>query len=250
MHYKYAVAQDDYSDFASGRVLRSLPGYPAFPVRLASEVFQRCIAHRQEIYGVSTPCTLYDPCCGAGYLVSVLGYLHREHIRAILASDIDEKAAALAERNLSLLDREGLERRMGELSAMLAEYGKESHREALQSAERFRGKLPALGESSALQIRAFQADATNRDEISARVEGKSVDIVLTDVPHGLHSRWHGAGEVMSPLTSLLDALRDVLSSSSIVAIASDKGQKPAHERFRRVEHFQAGKRRVVILRPV
>jgi len=42
----------------------------------------------------------------------------------------------------------------------------------------------------------------------------------------------------------------VLSGSSIVAIASDKGQKVSHDHYQRVEQFQIGKRRVVILRPV
>jgi hypothetical protein len=49
---------------------------------------------------------------------------------------------------------------------------------------------------------------------------------------------------------MLDALLNVVSSSSIVAIASDKRQKALHERYQRIEQFQAGKRRVTILRPV
>ena len=48
MQYKFAKEQPDYSDLASGRVFYSLPGHPAFPVRLASEVFQRCLAHRED----------------------------------------------------------------------------------------------------------------------------------------------------------------------------------------------------------
>src|SRR5512134_399203 len=103
MQYKYEKTQIDYSDLASGRVFYSLPGHPAFPVRLASEIFQRCVAHRKSIYAVSEPCTLYDPCCGAAYHLSVLGYLHGEHIRKIIASDVDEKAIDLANRNLGLL---------------------------------------------------------------------------------------------------------------------------------------------------
>src|SRR5215211_6457770 len=102
MQYKYAKEQQNYSDFSSGRVFYSLPGHPAFPVRLASEIFQRCLAHRKTTYQVSTPCTLYDPCCGAAYHLSILAYLHWGHIREVIASDIDEKAVALAERNLRL----------------------------------------------------------------------------------------------------------------------------------------------------
>src|SRR5512134_3306336 len=103
MQYKYEKTQIDYSDLASGRVFHSLPGHPAFPVRLASEIFQRCIAHREAIYQVSSRCVLYDPCCGAAYHISVLAYLHRETIQEVIASDIEEKAVALAKRNLDLV---------------------------------------------------------------------------------------------------------------------------------------------------
>src|SRR5215216_6396625 len=123
MQYKYAKEQLDYSDFSSGRVFYSLPGHPAFPVRLASEIFQRCLAQRKTLYQVSTPCALYDPCCGAAYHLSVLSYLHREHIREVIASDIDAKAVALAGRNLGLLYMDGLEKRIHELSDMLKTYG-------------------------------------------------------------------------------------------------------------------------------
>ena len=103
MKYKYVIAQQDYSDFSSGRVFYSLSGHPAFPVRLASEVFQRCVVSRKTIYENETPCTLYDPCCGVAYNLSVLAHLHREYIQELIGSDIDKKAIALAKRNLQLV---------------------------------------------------------------------------------------------------------------------------------------------------
>src|SRR4026208_241808 len=130
MPYKYEKALLDYSDLASGRVFYSSPGYPAFPVRLASEIFQHCIAHRATIYKNATRCTLYDPCCGAAYHLSVLGYLHRKHIREIIGSDIDEKAVALAKRNLGLLSVAGLDQRIDEITTMLEQYHKDSHKDA------------------------------------------------------------------------------------------------------------------------
>jgi 23S rRNA (guanine2535-N1)-methyltransferase len=118
MQYKYATEQLDYSDFASGRVFYSLPGHPAFPVRLASEIFQRCVAIRKTIYTNSKPCTLYDPCCGTAYHLSVLAYLHRAHIQEVIGSDIAEKAVALASQNLGLLDVAGLDKRISEISTI------------------------------------------------------------------------------------------------------------------------------------
>jgi 16S rRNA G966 N2-methylase RsmD len=250
MQYKYAREQQDYSDLSNGRVFYSLPGHPAFPVRLASEIFQRCLGHREAIHKTSMPCTLYDPCCGLAYHLSVLAYLHGESIREVIGSDIDEKAVELAGRNLSLLHNTGLDRRIHELLELFEQYEKESHREALQSAFLLREKLSGFPNS--LATRVFRASATDRDEISKQIKPHSVDIVFTDVPYGRHSQWRQAElpEGSNPLTSMLNVLLDVLSLSSIVAIASDKGQKVVHERFQRIEHFQVGKRRVVILKPI
>ncbi len=250
MQYKYAKEQADYSNLSSGRVFYSLPGHPAFPVRMASEIFQRCIAHRATIYQNSTPCTLYDPCCGAAYHLSVLAYLHGEHIRKIIASDIDERAVALARRNLGLLSTAGLDQRISEISRLFEQYGKDSHKDALRSAYTLKENISTL--NPPLGTRVFQASATNGKEISSNIQPKSVDLVFSDVPYGQHSRWHDSdfNKVLDPLRSMLDALLGILSTSSIVVIVSDKRQKVSHQSYQGVEHFQVGKRRVGILRPI
>lgn len=223
-------------------------GHPAFPVRLASEIFQRCIAAREAIYQESRPCTLFDPCCGAAYHLSMLAYLHGRHIREIIASDIDEGAVALAERNLGLLSAAGLDRRIHEITDMIQRYGKDSHKDALESARRIKDHLS--GRNYAIKTRVFQADATDRQTILEKISPRLVDVIFTDVPYGLHSQWQGSGERSNPVQSMLEAFFDILSPSSIVAITSDKQQKAVHEKYQRVEQFQIGKRRVVLLRPV
>ena len=252
MQYKYAKEQQDYSDFTSGRVFYSLPGAPAFPVRLASEIFQRCVAHRETIYKASTPCTLYDPCCGTAYHLSVLAYLHAEHIQEIIGSDIDGKAVALAQRNLGLLSMNGLDQRIREISKMFEEYGKDSHQAALKSAYTLKKKLSASTENHPVATRVFQASAADSQKISSNIKQKSVDLIFTDVPYGQHSHWRDSdfNKVVDPLGSMLEALLGILSPSSVVAIVSDKQQKVLHEGYQRIEKFQVGKRRVVILKPV
>jgi tRNA G10 N-methylase Trm11 len=251
MQYKYAKEQQDYSDFSSGRVFYGVPGHPAFPVRLASEIFQRCMAHRAAIYNDPGPCTLYDPCCGAAYHLSVLGFLHREQIREIIASDIDEAALAGARRNLGLLHQDGLDKRIHELSALLEQYGKDSHRDALQSALALKANFLSRRENWSVATKVFQANATDGKAISGHIQPQSVDILFTDVPYGRHSQWRETdlNPLSTPLRGMLDALRDIISTSSILAIASDKQQKVSHERYQRIEQFQVGKRRVVILKP-
>lgn len=46
---------------------------------------------------------------------------------------------------------------------------------------------------------------------------------------------------------MLDGLLELLAPDGLVVIASDKGQKAMHEKYQRLDHFQVGKRRVVIL---
>jgi tRNA G10 N-methylase Trm11 len=251
MQYKYA-AEQDYSDFSSGRVFYSLPGHPAFPVRLASEIFQRCLTHRERIYGVPPSVTLYDPCCGAGYHLSVLAYLHGEHIREVIGSDIDAKAIAVARRNLGLLQIEGLDQRTNEITEMFEKYGKDSHQDALRSASVLQKRLSALTADHSLKTRVFQANATDGREISNHIKPSSVDLVFTDVPYGEHSQWREVdyNDALTALDSMLEALLGILSSSGIVAIVSNKQQKVSHPSYERLEKFQVGKRRIMILRPV
>jgi len=247
--YQYAQERPDYSDLASGRVFYGLPGNPAFPIRLASEVLQRCLAIRAAA-GSGGPVTLYDPCCGAAYHLSVLGYLHGPALRGIVASDVDDRAVEFARRNLALLSVEGLDRRIAELGEMCRRYGKESHAAALDSARSLRQRLVVLSAPHPMQVHAFQADALDREALSSQLQGLEVDVVFTVVPYGQHSQWQGPhARVRSPLWAMLDALQVVLMPTSLVAVVSDKQQKVAHDGYRRVQRSQIGKRQIVILRP-
>jgi hypothetical protein len=246
MPYLFATERHDDTDYAGGRVFYSLPGYPAFPVRLASEMFQRCLALR-EADGLTAPCALYDPCCGGAYHLATLVYFHGERIASIAASDIDAEALSLAQRNLELLTLPGLDRRIAALELLWADYGKPSHVEALASAERLRERLLALIERHFVPVTLFQADAMDETDITGVLGEGSVDVVLTDVPYNRLSMWQGDA-AFDPLWQMLEALRPVLAPGAVVAIASDKGQSPAHEAYRRADRFQIGKRRVVLLR--
>jgi 16S rRNA G966 N2-methylase RsmD len=174
--------------------------------------------------------------------------LHRKHIREVIASDINEKAMAVANRNLGLLHTTGIEQRINELDAMHKQYNKDSHKDALRSAHLIQSRLIHFDQEYPLITRTFQSGATDQDLRLRHIEPQSVDIVFTDVPYGQHSQWQGVDGTENPLWSMLDAITQTLSSSSIVAIASDKGQKVSHEHYQRIEHFQIGKRRVTILR--
>lgn len=252
MPYRFAVEGQDYSDYSSGRVFYGSPGRPAFPVRLASEIFQRCLAIRQA-NGLTDPVVLYDPCCGSAYHLSTLAYLHWQAISTIIASDIDEAILAVAARNLSLLTVDGLERRVEEIADMFARFGKPSHAAALDSARRFQQQLQERAKTHQVETRLFVADATNAQALSDNLAGQRIDVVICDVPYGRHSTWQQprsspAGSE-SPLWQVLDALRAVLSTDSIVAIAADKAQKSNHEQYQRRERFQIGKRQITLLQP-
>lgn len=249
MQYRYATERENYADLSSGRVFYNQPGHPAFPVRLASEIFQRCLAYRRAA-GLNTPCVMYDPCCGAAYHLGVLGYLHWSAISGIIASDVDAETTRFARQNLGLLSEAGIQRRMDEISAMIEQFGKDSHCQSLESAARLRQRIQALAQERALTTQVFQANATDGDELQKHLQGKQVDMVLSDVPYGQHSHWNdiaeGSGE--TPINRMLEALRRVLLPGGLAAIICDKSQKAIHPAFRRLEQFPAGKRRVVILK--
>jgi hypothetical protein len=261
MKYRFVRERENYEDYASGRVLLGMPGNPAFPVRLTSEVFQRCAAiHRAA--GGTGPFRLYDPCCGAAYHLAVIGYLHIGQVQRIVGSDIAPVALDLAGRNLAMLSVAGLERRMAELAAMRDAFGKRSHAAALASAQRLRERLFACPEDKRPQTRQFIADATEPAALVQALEEEEIDIVFTDVPYGWHSEWQTAespdpGREVSRATSgvafvglMLESLRGVISTRTTVAVAADKAQEIAHPAYERLQRIKIGKRQVAILRPL
>jgi len=246
MPYRFATDRQDYADYAGGKVFYSLPGYPAFPVRLASEMLQRCLAVR-EASGSPGRCTLYDPCCGGAYHLSTLVYLHWDAIETIIGSDIDEQALALAQRNFALLTLHGLDKRIAGIQLLLNTYNKPSHAEALESAQRLRTRLSNLTQTHRLQTHLFHADVMNTSALQKELDERKIDIILTDVPYGRHTAWKISDTDHTPGWQMLESLRSLLTPDAIVAVASDKRQKVAHQAYRRVDHFQIGKRRIVLL---
>ncbi len=236
MIYKYCEDQN-FEDFASGKVLIHRTGYPNFPVRLAQEIFCRCVQYLDDPGRVS----LYDPCCGGGYLVTTLGFLNYERIETIAASDISEEAVRLAGENLSLLHKSGIEQRIRQLNRLLSLHHKNSHMEALNSAEKLWNIVKNA--SHELKFDVFQADV-----LSSRAPDRQAfqaDIIFTDVPYGNLVQWQHDKEEN---VNLLDQLLPVTKENSVVAICSDKSQKFRSEHFQRVEKQAVGKRLFQIYR--
>ncbi|MBN1584274.1 MAG: hypothetical protein JXA89_26430 [Anaerolineae bacterium] len=249
MPYRFATERQQYTDYASGKVFYSPAGTPAFPVRLASEMLQRCttILRADSTAG---PWAIYDPCCGSAYLLSTLAFLHWDDIRELVGSDIDAHALSLAQANLALLTVEGMTRRIARIEEMLAAYGKQSHQDALQSAGRLQARLLKHLELHAIQTALFVGDVTDTQALEKGLQGKQIDVIISDVPYGQHSTWQVAEQITSnPAWHMLDALRSVIPLHTVLAIASDKAQKIAHQGYRRIERFRLGKRQVTILRP-
>jgi hypothetical protein len=248
--YRYALEKQDYSIFASGQVFYSLPGQPAFPVRLASEIFQRCV-HLQKPEDHKGPLTIFDPCCGGAYHLGVLAYLHWGQIGEIIASDVDAEALDIARRNLSLLTRSGLSLRKHEINLLYEKYGKASHLQTLQSMESMSSILETYLQDHPIKTRIFQADVMHATQVMDGLEGKNVDFVITDIPYGWHSQWQSdyPDRLMSPVDRMLDTLLELVPQTCIIAVAADKKQKITHQSFTRLDKFQIGRRRVVILTP-
>jgi len=249
MVYRFAQEAQDYSDLAAGAVFHSVPGHPAFPVRLTSEIFQRCVNILARD-GQVGPYSVYDPCCGEGYLLGTLALLHWQNIRAVYASDVETRALETAERNLSLLTPEGIGQRIEQIKTMIGQYDKPSHKAAYQSAQRIKARVEELQRHHLIAVHIF-----NNNIITGKLSDditEAVNVVITDIPYGSHSAWVGMAQDLpdEPSWYMLQSLLSVLSRQSVVAVASNKQQKIAHQRYQRVEHFQLGKRRVVILKPL
>lgn len=106
-------------------------------------------------------------------------------------------------QNLALLSREGLLRRRQRLEALFSAYGKPSHRDAVESAERLAARLPAVP----LPTRVFQADAC-APPCPQALELRA-DIVVTDIPYGRLTPWQG--EADDPLPAFAAQIRAAMA---------------------------------------
>jgi hypothetical protein len=243
-------SKKNYEDLASGRVLMSLPGASAFPVRLATDTFVQCAAYlnRRRPRGSFH---LYDPTCGCGYMATVLGFLHADSIRKISASDIDVDAVKLATKNLSLLNERGLAERERQLQQHLAAFGKASHVDALRSVAHIRDQF--LDRSRLVEVNVFKADALYAGAIQQGLAGEIPNIIFADVPYGRQSGWRSNQPHTADagyISRLLSSLSGLDLRNSIVAIATPKSENIGHASFRRIRLVRAPNRKVTLLEQV
>ena len=245
MPYRFEKDRPDYSLFAPGGAFSGQPGQPAFPVRLAGEVYQHC-ARLLAANGRPGPYHLYDPCCGGAYHLSVLGYLFPNAFAGISASDIDPASVDLAERNLSLLTKEGLARREAQIHALFEQYGKPSHAAALAQVDALRRLLGEWAQPPTLHT--FQADALQPEQIQAGLNGMRPDLVFSDIPYGWKSNWvvEDDADGATPVWRMLEALKPCLAPGALIAVAAGKDQMVRHEGYRQVKKIKIGLRQVVI----
>ncbi|MCK4981215.1 MAG: hypothetical protein KAS62_12515 [Candidatus Delongbacteria bacterium] len=238
MKYKYTVKEDN-SDLSSGRVLYSLPGASAFPIRLMSEIFQFCCDH----LGLKDKVIIYDPCCGSAYHLTALGFLHSDKINKIICSDINEEILNFAKKNLALLNLEGIDKRITEIGKMSAEFNKDSHKEALKSAKRLRNNIS----NNTIETKCFSQNILSADAIK-ELNNEHIDIIFADIPYENLESWQGTEAGSNEIEIMLDNLLKIVNPDSLVVIASTKKQIVEHGKYSRVKKMTIGKRKITILK--
>ncbi|WP_160680929.1 hypothetical protein [Clostridium sp. C8-1-8] len=242
MCYKFEIDNTNYQDYSSGRVLYNQHGTTAFPVRLASEIFQRCNKILRE-KGLHENYSIYDPCCGGTYLLTSIGFLHGKHISEIYASDINKNVITLAKKNLSLLSISGLNKRIEQIYAMIHDFGKDSHFEALESSSKLMNII--CNRNNMIKTECFVEDIT--DCYNENLSG--INIVISDLPYGNMVSWENNKNNNDSINKLLDNLLPKLSSNSVVALITKKKVPINHCSYIRLERFTIGKRQITILSP-
>lgn len=235
------MKKENYEDYSSGRVLYGAPKATNFPVSLTLEVYKRCSEYLSK-NGNSGPYTIYDPFCGVAYSLTVLGLLQGKNIKEIIASDVDKTMMEFTHKNLSLLTKKGIDNRIKELKKFIEDYNKNSHKEALISAE----KLKETSDKLSIRIEEFQHNILSSTSLPDFVN--KVDMVITDVPYGKLTDWVGLKEGENPVQMFLDKIKDRLNKDSVVAIVLNKKQEISYEGYIKLKSFKLGKRKVILLK--
>lgn len=231
---------DNYEDYSSGRVLYGATGATNFPVRLASEIFQRAKYYLTD-QGHKGPYTIYDPFCGAAYTLTVLGLLHGEDIKSLFASDADGMIIELAKKNLSLLTQAGLHNRITELELLLNSYHKDSHKAALISANTLSQHVVTTKISvGTKQYNVFEGEKPPFDF-------STIDLIITDLPYGKLAKWKSSMEGINPTQQFLNHIKEYMLSKALIAISINKKQRVSYEGYSKIKSFQIGTRKVLFL---
>lgn len=229
MEYLYSK-NDNYEDYASGRVIYGGKGIPNFPVRLLNEMFQRGITYLDG----HDDLVVYDPCCGGGYSLTVLGFFHSNKIKLLCGSDIDENMVWHAKKNVSLLSTEGLNSRKAELETLYDNFGKPSHKDALSSIEVLKKQL-----IRPVKANIFVADCTKE------LPKLCPNLIITDVPYGNLVEWNDTTTLS--LDRMLEQLAKTSDQKIILVLSMDKKQKVNTNSWTRLEKHVIGKRKFEIM---
>lgn len=245
MVYRFATENINYEDYSSGRVLYNRKGTTSFPVRLGSEIFQKCFDFLIR-NGASKLVNLYDPCCGGAYLLTSLGFLHGENISKIYASDISEETINLAKRNISLLTVSGMDKRINQIKKLSLLYEKDSHFEALNSAKRFMDLIK--NRQHEIDFEIFVSDITQATKLVDKVT--NVHILISDIPYGNIVEWNDGQSDEEAIKKILTSIYPILAKVAIIALISKKKTKIRHQNYSKVESFSIGKRQITLLNPI
>lgn len=234
MQYKHCH-NDNFEDFASGRVILHKSGFPNFPVRLAQEIFCHCLSYLK----IKTNICVYDPCCGSGYMLTVLGLLNFNLLETIVCSDCSNKALDATEQNLNLLTKSGINERINHLQTLYRQFNKTSHLQAIESAQTL---LNCINEKHKINTVTFNANILSNNILTDK--NFKADIVFTDIPYENMVSWQKEDE--HDTNNLLENLLPVIKPSSIIAICSNKQQRIQSDKYIRLEKQQIGKRKFEI----
>lgn len=184
---------------------------------------------------------IYDPCCGSSYIPTVFGFLFNEIIKAIYCSDISQDAIGLSYKNLSLLSFSGIESRKNEISNLINNYDKDSHRSALNSIDRLSQLL-----KNEITGKVFFANILNKNEL--RDKTFIADIVITDVPYNNLVDW--SVNTGNEINELLNGIIPIINSDTIITVIHDKKQKAGNPKYTLLEKIQIGHRKIEIMKLV
>lgn len=243
MNYNFVKEKENYQYLSSGSVLYSIKLSPAFPVRLGSEIFQRATEFLEKKEGLK----LYDPCCGAGYLITTLGILHGKSIKEIIGSDIENELVTFANKNLSLLNTIGQNERRRDLEDKLVKYGKSSYEISLKAL----GEIEKLSKKSSINTSCFFGDALNLDISSFLLRFGEVDLIISDLPYDNVTSWNSSDKlsVIEAEKVFLSNMVGILKTGGIIVlITSKKNIKITNTELQILSIEKIGKRKITFFK--
>ncbi len=190
------------------------------------------------------PVRVYDPFCGNGIALCTFQLAYSEYGEELIGSDVNPLAVATTKDNLLIVtNKDEALAAQRDLRADYACTGDERFSRRAQVAQGIVDIIDARLRKgiAATPWRVFEANVFDARQLASYIPPASIDLVLTDPPYSIESKWIGLDgkDVLEEHVNMsLGAMRPLLAPGGVVALAFERSAELSFVGYQKARQVQ------------